>query len=158
MKSFSIYIWTTALLGLFAGGAITVLFVLVPFWKSLEPTGVMDWFQNFGWQIGITMAPMEFIPFLFSIIAYFMARKANDTGKNLWLCVIISNVIILAMLPLYFIPVNLSFIRKTILPENVHAEMVRWEMVHIARTVFSVLSFVIGILAVSRTMKKRAGN
>jgi hypothetical protein len=154
MKNFSLYIWTIALLGLFAGGAIVVLFILVPFWQELSPDGVMVYFQDYGTRIGFTMLPMEMIPFILSVICYFTSRKANDAGKNVWLCIIISNVIILAMLVVYFIPVNLSFIHKAILPENVADEMVKWKVIHAARTALTVMNFVLGIFAV----KKSFGN
>jgi hypothetical protein len=156
MKNSSLCIWTTAFLSILAGGAILILFILVPFWQTLSPDAFMEWVKNFGNRLGFTMLPMEMIPFLLSIAAYFVAKKANDGGKNLWLGVMVCNVIVLAMLLIYFIPVNLSFINKTIAPENVPGELVKWKMIHTARTIFIVLSMVLGILATGKNMKKQS--
>jgi hypothetical protein len=158
MKNFSIYILTTALLALFAGGSIIVLFILIPFWQTLEPNALMEWFQHFGSQMGFVMLPMEMIPLLLSVYVWFIARKTNEEGKNLWLCVNVCNAIVLLMLFLYFIPVNLSFIHKIMLPENVAGELVRWKMIHAMRTIFILLSMVLAIFAVGRRVGKGVGN
>ena len=154
MKIFSIYIWTIAFLGLLAGAAIFILFVLLPSWQAMQPEAFMEWVKDFGGRIGFVMLPMEMIPLLLSIYIFFRTRKSNDAGKNLWLWVNVCNVIVLVMLFAYFIPINLSFINKTMLPENVPAELKRWQMIHTARTIFIVLSLVLAIAAVSKAVKK----
>ncbi|HET6991408.1 MAG TPA: hypothetical protein VFJ43_08800 [Bacteroidia bacterium] len=156
MKNFSLQLWTIALLGLFSGGAIVILLILVPSWQTMQPDAFMDWVGNFGSRLGFTMVPMEMIPFLLSIICFFVARKNNQAGKNLWLAIIISNVIILAMLFVYFIPVNLSFIHKTFPSENVADELMKWKMIHAARTALTVMNFVLGIFAVKKSLKNQA--
>lgn len=153
MKSTLVYIWSIALLALFAGGSITILFVLIPFWQSLQPEAVMEWFRNFGTRVGITMLPMQLIPLFMSVYAYFLAKKLKEEGKNLWIWAIVSHIIILIMLFAYYLPVNFSFVNKTMDPTNVPSELIRWEIIHIARTILSVLSTVLAILACSSHLK-----
>jgi hypothetical protein len=152
MKKFSLQLWTVALLGLFSGGAVVILLILVPSWQEMQPDAFMEWVGNFGSRLGFTMVPMEMIPFVLSIVCFFIARKNNQAGKKFWLAIIISNVVILAMLIVYFIPVNLSFIHKTFPAEKVADELVKWKMIHAARTALTVINFVLGIFAVKKSV------
>jgi hypothetical protein len=150
MKSKAIYLWTSALLSLFAGGSIIILFILVPFWQSLSPEAVTEWFKNFGSVTGFTMMPMEIVPLLLSAYCWLRAKKLNEEGKNAWLLVNICNLIILAMFFLYFLPVNLLFINKTIDPALIAGELVKWKIIHAGRTLLTLLS---ALLAVSACLK-----
>ncbi|WLD23531.1 DUF1772 domain-containing protein [Flavobacterium dauae] len=147
MKNTSVYISTIALLGLFAGGSITILFIIVPFWHSLTPNELMLWFNHYGARVGITMLPMQIIPFILSIYAYISVRKRNEDGKGLWLWVNVSNIIILIMLLAYFLPINFQFVNQTMNPNEVPSELIRWEIIHIARTILTVLSAILAIIA-----------
>src|SRR5690606_41747976 len=73
----------------------TTLFRSIPFWHSLNPNELMLWFNHYGARVGITMLPMQIIPFILSIYAYVSVRKRNEDGKGLWLWVNVSNIIIL---------------------------------------------------------------
>jgi len=158
MKSIAVYLMTIALLAFFAGGAIFVLFVLLPFWQSLEPEALMDWFRNFGSRLGIIMMPMEILPLILSVCAWFIAKKNKNAGRNLWAWVNVLNIIILSMFFVYFLPVNLEFINKTADPAGVPAEMIKWKMIHGIRTLFTILSTVLAVLAFSKYLKSKTNN
>lgn len=147
MKNTSVYISTIALLGFFAGGNIIIWFIILPFWQSLPASELMQWFNNYGPRVGITMLPMQIIPLILSIWAYNLVRKRDIEGKGLWLWVNVSNVIILIMFLAYYLPVNLQFVNQTMNPNDVPSELVRWEIIHIARTILAVLSTVLAIIA-----------
>jgi hypothetical protein len=147
MKRIVVYILTIAVLALFAGGAIIVLFILLPFWQSLEPHSLMEWFQNFGGITGITMMPMEIISLLFSMYSYLLAKKSKEEGKNLWLLVNASNILILVLFFIYFLPINISFAKETINPNTIAAELVRWKIIHAGRTVLTLVSTALAIVA-----------
>ncbi len=83
MKTAALYTWTVALLGLFAGGCITILFILVPFWFTLPPQNLMQWFTDFGPTVGFTMLPMEIAPLLLSVIAYYKTQKVYRESRTL---------------------------------------------------------------------------
>ena len=151
MKNISVYIWTIASLSLFAGGSITILFIFIPFWYSLQPTELMQWFTDFGPIVGITMLPMQIIPLLLSAYSYILSKKRKEEYKKLWLFVNLSNVFILIMFFAYFLPVNFLFVNQTMHPGDVTNELIRWEIMHVARTILSVLSFVIAIAAIKKT-------
>lgn len=153
MKNTLVYISTIALLGLFAGGSITILFIIVPFWHSLPAEELMLWFHNYGARTGITMLPMQIIPFILSIYAYFSVRKRDEDGKGLWLWVNVTNIIILIMLLAYFLPINFQFVNQTMNPNEVPSELIRWEIIHIARTILTVLSTVLAIIAYFKLVK-----
>lgn len=153
MKNISIQAATIALLGLFAGGCITVAFILVLFWHSLSPSELMQWFHDNGPRVAIVMLPMQIIPFLFSIYIYLSLKKSNDTTKNLWLWVNASNIIILVMLLVYFLPVNVALVNQTMEHNNVLAELARWEMIHKVRTGLTVLSTVLAVVAYAMQVK-----
>lgn len=154
MKNLSLYITTIALLGLFAGGSITILFIIVPFWHSLPAEELMLWFHNYGARTGITMLPMQIIPFILSIYAYFSVRKRDEDGKGLWLWVNVTNIIVLIMLLAYFLPINFQFVNQTMNPTEVPSELIRWEIIHIARTILTVISTVLAIIAYFRLIRK----
>lgn len=147
MKNTSVYISTIALLGLFTGGNIIIWFIVLPFWQSLPANELMQWFHNYGPRVGITMLPMQIIPLVLSIWAYNLVRKKDIEGKGLWLWVNVSNVTILIMFLVYYLPVNLQFVNQTMNPNVVSSELVRWEIIHIARTILAVLSTVLAIIA-----------
>lgn len=152
-KTSTIQVITVALLGLFAGGCITVLCILLPFWHSLSPNELMQWFHNYGPIVAITMLPMQIIPFLLSLYIYFSLRKTKNKGKESWLWVNISNIIILLMLLAYFLPVNIEFVNQTMNPAFVPAELARWEMIHVARTALTVASVVFAVIGFLTLLK-----
>jgi len=144
MKTPFLYSITLSLLGVFAGGCITVLFIIVPFWHSLSPTEVMDWFAAFGPTVGATMLPMEIVPLVLSTVCWFRARKEqSQTGA--WTIVCISNALMILSFFVYFLPVNLSFLNHSISAEDVGPELERWELIHAARTILAVLSAAVAI-------------
>jgi hypothetical protein len=145
MKTAALFSWTIALLGLFAGGCITILFILVPFWFTLPAQNLMQWFTDFGPIVGITMLPMEIAPLVLSLIAYFKTRKHDRESKSLWIIINLSNILILLSFFAYFLPVNLSFVQQSLPERDVPAELKRWELIHVARTILSVLSMVLAI-------------
>lgn len=147
MKNTLVYISTIALLGLFAGSSITILFIVIPFWHSLTPNELMLWFSHYGARVGVTMLPMEIVPLILSIFAYIAVKKRNEEGKGLWLWVNVSNIVVLMMLLVYFLPINFQFVTQTMDPNDVPKELIRWEIIHIARTILTVLSTVLAILA-----------
>ena len=153
MKNISIQLWTVALLGLFAGGCITVMFILLPFWHSLSPSELMQWFHGYGPTIAATMLPMQIIPFLLSIYIYLSLRKTSGRGKKLWLWVNASNVIVLIMLLAYFLPVNIELVNQTMNPNNVSSELARWELIHALRTGLTIVSVVLAVIACSALIK-----
>lgn len=154
MKNISLYLWTTALLALFAGGAIFILFILIPYWQTLQSIELIHFFQDFGGRVAAVMLLMEVFSLVLSVFAFTAARKNNETEKKLWLVVNISNALILLTLFLYFIPVNLSFINGTISRDAVPAELVRWKIVHGIRTALTMLSAAVAILAVAKLVKR----
>lgn len=154
MKNTLFYITTIALSGLFAGGCITILFVLVPFWQSLPARELMVWFSNNGPRVGITMLPMQILPLLFTVYAYILARKSKEKDKVIWFWANVSNAIILIMFLAYYLSVNLQFIDQTMSTDDVPFELVRWEMIHIARTILTILSTVLAIVAYFRYVEK----
>ncbi|CAN5910946.1 hypothetical protein BH11BAC7_BH11BAC7_00660 [soil metagenome] len=158
MKNLSLYTWTTSLLALFSGGSLIVLFVLVPFWHSMESAELIQFFKRFGGRIAAVMLPMEVFPLVLSFLAYSAARKNNADERKLWLSVNISNILILLTLFVYFIPVNLSFINATISRDDVPAELIRWQIVHGIRTLLTLVSAVLAILALSKLIKERAAH
>jgi len=144
----ALIIWAIALLGVFAGGCITILFVLLPFWASLPPQELMHWFRDFGQVTGITMLPMEIIPLVLCLVIFFRGR--NEENRTAWIMVNVFNILILLSFFVYFLPVNLSFVRHTIPESAVPSELERWKLVHSGRTILSVLSMVFAIAGRNR--------
>ncbi len=150
MKIAALYFFAIALLGLFAGGCITILFIIIPFWLRLPPENLMQWFTDYGARVGITMLPMEIAPLLLCLAAYFKVKKIHPESKRMWLIVNISNALVLAGFFIYFLPVNISFVTHSISSNEVNAELKRWELMHIARTILSVLSTAVAIAIATR--------
>ena len=154
MKNITLQVATTMLLGLFAGGCIAVMFVIVPFWHSLSAGELMLWFHNYGPTVAITMLPMQIIPFLLSLYIYFSLRKNNSSDKSLWFWINISNILILLMLLAYFIPVNVEFVNQTMNLDKVPEELTRWGMIHAARTGLTVCSAVAAVAACATVIRR----
>jgi len=139
MRTPLLFTLTLAMLALFTGGCVTILFIVVPFWYTLSPTEFMDWFTAFGPRIGITMLPMEVIPLVLSMICFFHAQKNGFPTKG-WIVVCAANILMMLSFFIYFLPVNLSFLNHTINVNEVGEELARWEAIHTGRTILAVVS------------------
>lgn len=145
MKTTTLYYLTIALLGLFAGGCITIMFIIVPFWFTLAPENLMQWFTDFGARTGITMLPMQIIPLILSVVAFFRAKKDHPESKKMWVVVNLSNFLILVSFFAYFLPVNISFAEHSVAAGDVNSRLEQWQLMHIARTVLSVISAAVAV-------------
>lgn len=151
MRSATLQICTICLLGIFAGGCITILFIVVPFWLGLPPDAFLDWFTQFGPVIGITMLPMEILPLIASAVVWWRLRKSPAASR--WLAVNVSNILILASLFAYFLPVNFTFLRHELPAGEVAPELERWQLIHALRTILSLISAVLAIAGLTTQLR-----
>lgn len=135
---------------LFTGGCFLILFVLVPFWQQSSAENFLSWFSVNSSNIAITMLPLEVIPLLLSVITYSITFKNKDNSRKWWFFNLLSNIAILLLFFVYFMPANSSMHSGTIAIENVANELVKWEKYHIVRTFLTILSILFCIVGIKK--------
>ena len=125
---------------LFTGGCIVILFVLVPFWQQSPAEDFLSWFSTYSTNIAMTMLPLEVIPLILSTVICYVAFRQKEDNRKWWLYNLLSNIAILLLFFVYFMPANSSMSLGTITIEQVANEIAKWEKYHIARTALTALS------------------
>ncbi|SHG70821.1 anthrone oxygenase family protein [Chryseobacterium sp. OV279] len=135
-----------AVQSLFTGGCLVILFVLVPFWQKSNPEDFLLWFSINSPNIAKIMLPLEVIPLILSVLTFYLVNKQKDETRKWWLLNLAANVIILLLFFIYFMPANSSMSSGTIMKNQVKSELMKWEMIHLMRTVLTGISTIFCIV------------
>ena len=138
---------STASLGIFAGAMLTEGFVLVPFWRSLAPTGFLDWYAANDRRLLAFFSPLTIVTVLLAAAAAIAAWFAEGAEFGLVAIAALLAAVALATFFLYFERTNKSFATASIEVNEVAAELTRWSTWHWARTAISVAAFAASLLA-----------
>ncbi len=117
------------------GTAVTNLVVavaVIPFWKSIEPEDFLDWFSRYANRFGLISPPLGLLGAGFTAWATVGAESAGPR----WLWGLSSALLAasLAVLPLYFVPTNTRFYKRTIPQSDIARELQTWSRWHWIRT------------------------
>ena len=156
-QSYKINLATLAriLLGLFALGCVIILLYFLPKWHAMEPEVFLRWFSENGKTIGMIMLPLEMAPLVMCVVL--LVRRRHDlSGERYGLAVNGSNLLILILFVLFFLPAN-----KTLMDVNTNSARVSsilsdWKVFHTVRTILAIASFALSLFAFRRTEVSRA--
>ncbi len=142
-------------MGAFAGGCLVVSVVLVPTWRGMDPEAFLDWFQENGPRLGLTLFPLEVAGALFAVLAFFGAARRRSNGRLPWGLSALCIVATLVLLPLYFAGANARMIEGNMEAREVGAELASWRGWQWLRTALAVLAVAFGVLGLDREQAER---
>ncbi len=142
-------------MGAFAGGCLVVSVVLVPTWRGMDPEAFLDWFQENGPRLGLTLFPLEAAGALFAVLAFFGAARRRSNGRLPWGLSALCIVATLVLLPLYFAGANARMIEGNMGAREVGAELASWRGWQWLRTALAVLAVAFGVLGLDREQAGR---
>lgn len=142
------------LLGLFALGCVIILLYFLPKWQAMEPEVFLRWFSANGKTIGMIMLPLEMAPLVMCMVLL-VGRRHDLSGERYGLVVNGSNLLILIMFVLFFLPANKTLMDVHTNPAQVSSILRDWKLLHTVRTILAIASFALSLFAFRRTEVNR---
>ena len=146
------------LLALFALGCLIILFYFVPMWQAMQPELFLQWFSANGIIIGMIMLPLEMAPLVMCLVL--LIKNMHDvSSKRFALLVNSSNLLILVLFLVFFLPANNNLMDPNSNPAIVPSILSDWKWFHSVRTMLAIASFTFSVLAfraVPQTDKAKA--
>lgn len=138
---YTLVLLAAGLLGLSAGALWTEAGVLVPFWRSLEPSEFMAWYRRYGEMLPRFFGPLEVGATVAALAASLASYFGSGAGFGLHLASFVLAVAVLLTFPVYFEKANAGFSDPDTDPSTIPAELERWSAWHIGRTVVATAAF-----------------
>ena len=134
-------------LALFVGALFTEALVLVPMWRTLQPTEFFTLHAAHAHRLYAFFAPLTVSASLLAIVAA-MASVATSRplGSASMVAAVLAGVI-LSTYGLYFRRANASFAEASITHEALPAELARWAAWHWFRTIVGLVALASALLA-----------
>ncbi len=136
-------ITATTLLGVFTGSLTLEGFVLVPFWRSLEPDAFFSLHQEFGHRLFRYFAPLTTLAVLTPIMSAILQRHDRHAPFR-WMTAGLALSVLLSF-PLFFQKLNTAFATRTVADKDLAAALQRWAFVHTIRTIVALLAFIVSV-------------
>jgi len=129
------------MLGLLMGGLLAEAFILVPYWRKMDPRTFLDLHGSMGPQLFRYFAPLTVVGTMMPIFTLLVRLVSGEAIPGLaWL----SAILVLAMLAIYFTyfkGANASFASGTVGVKDLAGELNRWANWHWLRTALGLLAF-----------------
>ena len=138
---------SVVVLGIAAGALVAEGAILVPFWRSLEPRAFLAWYADHADKLLRFFGPLEVAAVLLPALAAAAVLSSEDPGFVTLAAAAGLSLLVLACFPLYFQRVNASFAEGTIPPDEVPAELARWQRWHWVRTAIAGAAFAVSVVA-----------
>ncbi len=139
-------------LGLLVGGLLTEGFILVPYWRTMEPQEFLNLHSSVGPRLFMFFAPLTIAATLFPILAAVMPVVL---GASLYWLAVIPACIVLVMQVIYFVyfkGANESFKSGSVGVEGLSEELSRWAKWHSVRIVLGLIAFFISLLVMLQSV------
>lgn len=137
----SLNVLTTAIVGLYAGSLLTEAKILVPYWRSMEPSEFFRLHGSMGPSLFRYFAPLTTLAVLLSVITA-IANSGENLAWNITAGLCLSALVIFYI---YFKKANQSFAEHSLKNENLAAELSRWSRWHWFRTVLMIIALAVSI-------------
>jgi len=138
---------STFALGLLIGSLLTEAMILVPYWRTMEPSEFLRLHHTLGPKLYTYFAPLTIIgtmlPMLTPILQLILVGELNGFS-------IAAGVLALMMLGVYFIyfkNANKSFETSSIRPDDLPDELARWASWHWLRVGFGLVAFAFSLMS-----------
>ncbi|GHA13784.1 hypothetical protein GCM10008090_24420 [Arenicella chitinivorans] len=130
-------LFTTLMLGLFAGSLLTEAMILVPYWRRMEPTEFLRLHGTLGPRLFQFFAPLTTCAVVLAIVTAVLVGTENSA----WLLAGVLSAIVLSLFFIYFRKANNRFATHTITAEELPDELARWSTWHWLRTGILIIAF-----------------
>jgi len=134
-------------LGISAGAVLAEGVILIPFWRSLEPTAFLAWYHQHARVLVWFFGPLEAASALLVVLAALVSWLTGESSPGLLAGASVLAVLVLAAFPVYFQRVNASFVEATIAPTEVPVELRRYSTYHWLRVALAVGAFALASVA-----------
>ena len=134
----------------FAGGGLVAQTVVVPHWRSMDPSAFLDHFGTYGPALGATLFPFEVISTLALAVTTFLAVRNRSVARGWWAAATACMVGTLVLLPIYFAGANVAMLSEDFSVENVPGELAAWNAWNWARTGLGLVAAVLCCFAIQR--------
>ncbi len=138
---------SVAALGLFAGAMVTEGYVLVPYWRSLQPSEFFTWYAANDRRLFDFFAPLTAVATLLAIASAVVSLWERHVRRSLTVFAAALALAAVATFFIYFRDVNARFSAASFGADEVGEELTRWAMWHRWRTAMSVAALGAGVLA-----------
>lgn len=138
----------------FAGGGLVAQTVVVPHWRSMDPTAFLDHFGTYGPALGATLFPLEVISTLALAVTTFLAVRNRSIARAWWAAATACMVGTLVLLPVYFAGANVAMLSEDFSVENVPGELAAWNAWNWARTGLGLVAAVLCCIAIQRRLSR----
>jgi uncharacterized membrane protein len=135
----------TVMLGVFAGSLALEGAVLVPFWRTLNPSQFFDLHRKFGQRLFRYFAPLTTVAVVLPVTSAVINR--HDSRALLgWVAAGLA-LVVLSSYPLFFDKANKAFENRSVSDSDLPYALKRWAGVHAFRTLLALVAFVASALA-----------
>jgi hypothetical protein len=131
-------------LSLFSGAFLFIAFVIVRFWKAVEPDIFLSWMSDHFFRFPALMVPLNMVSLLLTIAAFgtaWTSRPANRIPLGLSLISIFACTI---TYPIYFAEANAEFLNRAIALPLIGDAIHTWATWHWARTGLAIAALTFG--------------
>ena len=136
-----INLFSTFLIGLYAGSLLTEAMILVPYWRKLAPAQFFALHGTLGPNLFRYFAPLTVVAVMLAVAVPVLNRGENMAWN-------LSGVLCAGALLIFFIyfsKANKSFADHSLSEAKLPAELARWAAWHWARTVFLLVALAASI-------------
>ena len=130
------YLFTTLVLGLFAGSLLTEATILVPYWRRMKPADFLSLHASLGPNLFRYYAPLTTLAVVLAVTTSIIVGTSNTpwlVSGGLCLCA-------LAIFFIYFRKANNRFATHDINESELNRELQRWSNWHWLRTIMAIVA------------------
>jgi hypothetical protein len=138
----------------FAGGGLVAQTVVVPHWRSMDPSAFLEQFATSGPALGATLFPFEVISTLGLAVTTFLAVRNRSAGRAWWAAATACMVGTLVLLPIYFAGANVAMLSEDFSAANVLGELAAWNAWNWARTGLGLVAAMLCCIAIHRRLSR----
>lgn len=124
----------------FAGGALLTQTVLVPMWRSMDPSAFLSQFRTSSPATGATLFPIELASVGLLAATSYQSREHHQPGRVGWSAATGCMIGTVLLLPIHFIQGNKSLLDPDFPVGEVPAELCAWNAWNWVRTGLAVLA------------------
>ncbi len=133
-------------LGLFVGSMLTEAMILVPYWRSMEPSVFLQLHGTLGPQLYRYFAPLTIAATVIPLVTAVACRLTGQENRGFALGTAGLMLGILGIYFFYFKAANESFKTGSVGIDGLAAELRRWAAWHGLRTVISSIAFGLSLM------------
>ncbi len=132
--------------GLFAGGVLTLAWNRLPAWRGMERSSFAD---DFGRAINVADRLQPFLLVIAILAGAVFALNSEGLAQGLAIAAIVGFLLTLVLSLAILVPLQRRILATYKEADDFEAMRARWLQGHTGRTVVSLISFLLAVIAVS---------